>query len=268
MPEERINNDLEPENPNPAMANQSEPEMQPVQPTKNETADQITQSGQVDEAQSASVTAESPRDEKEILSTEAVEKPPQKPAKRGVVRFHIPDRVEHWTFFISFSVLAITGLIQKFSTSPISKSIILGIGGIERVRIIHRTSATIMMVVVIYHIGEIIYKLYVNRSRPNMLPSMLDLRAAWQTIRYNLMFSNRAPQQGRYSFEEKMEYWAVAWGTVIMVITGFMMWNPIATTNFLPGEVIPAAKLAHGMEAILAVLAIIIWHFYHVLIKT
>ena len=75
------------------------------------------------------------------------------------------------------------------------------------------------------------------------------------------------PQMGRYTFEEKMEYWAFVWGAIIMGATGFMMWNPISTVKFLPGEVIPAAKAAHGGEALLAVLAIIIWHMYGVHIK-
>ena len=60
----------------------------------------------------------------------------------------------------------------------------------------------------------------------------------------------------------------MVWGTVVMVITGFMMWNPIATTNIVPGQFIPAAKAAHGGEALLAVLAIILWHMYHVIIRT
>lgn len=72
---------------------------------------------------------------------------------------------------------------------------------------------------------------------------------------------------GRYTFEEKMEYWAFVWGTAVMVATGFMMWNPLATVKFLPGEAIPAAKAAHGGEAVLAVLAIIIWHMYGVHVK-
>jgi mono/diheme cytochrome c family protein len=72
---------------------------------------------------------------------------------------------------------------------------------------------------------------------------------------------------GRYTFEEKMEYWAFAWGAIIMGATGFMMWNPISTTKLFPGEVIPAAKAAHGGEALLAVLAIIIWHMYGVHVK-
>ena len=81
-------------------------------------------------------------------------------------------------------------------------------------------------------------------------------------------FKVEPPQEARYTFGEKVEYWSVVWGTVIMAVTGFMMWNPISTLRFLPGEAIPAAKAAHGGEAVLAVLAIIIWHFYHVHIKT
>jgi cytochrome c5 len=82
-----------------------------------------------------------------------------------------------------------------------------------------------------------------------------------------LGFAKTFPQMGRYTFEEKMEYWAFVWGTAVMVATGFMMWNPLATVKFLPGEAIPAAKAAHGGEAVLAVLAIIIWHMYGVHVK-
>jgi hypothetical protein len=76
-----------------------------------------------------------------------------------------------------------------------------------------------------------------------------------------------SPQQGRFTFEEKIEYWAVVWGTIVMAITGFMLWNPIATTQILPGQFIPAAKVVHGLEALLAVLSILIWHFYQVFIR-
>jgi multisubunit Na+/H+ antiporter MnhB subunit len=71
----------------------------------------------------------------------------------------------------------------------------------------------------------------------------------------------------KFNFGEKIEYWAVIWGTAVMIITGFMLWNPIAITEFMPGQFIPAAKTAHSAEALLAVLSIVIWHFYNVLIK-
>ncbi|HKZ83787.1 MAG TPA: cytochrome b/b6 domain-containing protein [Anaerolineae bacterium] len=187
---------------------------------------------------------------------------------RKVLRFRRPYRVEHWVFVASFTTLAVTGLAQKYAEAGVSQWIVAALGGIESVRVIHRIAAITLMVVAVYHIGALGYRLYVTRSRPHMLPGLFDVRNAWQSLKYNLGLSKARVQQGRYGFEEKLEYWAVVWGTLIMVITGFMLWNPIATTNILPGEVVPAAKIAHGLEAVLAVLAIFIWHLYHVLIRT
>ena len=183
-------------------------------------------------------------------------------------RFSIVKRLEHWIFMVSFTTLGLTGLVQKYASSPVSVSLIDLMGGIETTRIIHRVAATIMMLVVVYHVGAVAYRIYVQRKRMTMLPTLEDARIALNSLLYNLGLSKVKPQQGRYTFEEKMEYWAVVWGTVIMALTGFMMWNPISTARFLPGQAIPAAKAAHGGEALLAVLAIIIWHLYAVLIKT
>lgn len=202
------------------------------------------------------------------------------------LRFPRAYRIEHWIQVASFVTLAITGLIQKgasgvsdftgegfwgsltSATLALSKGLIAFLGGIDSVRILHRVAASVLMVVVVYHIGAIIYRLYVERYRLSMLPTLADVKNAWVTLLYNLRLSKKAPQQGRYTFEEKLEYWALVWGTLVMIITGFMLWNPIATTRMLPGEIIPAAKSAHGNEALLAVLSIILWHIYHVMIKT
>jgi formate dehydrogenase gamma subunit len=189
-------------------------------------------------------------------------------SKRKYLRFTRIHRAEHWVFMASFSILGLTGLVQKYASARISESLIAGMGGIENVRLIHHIAAIVMMVVVVYHIGAVGYRLFVRRVYPTMVPGMHDVRAAIQSLAYYLGLRKTRPQQGRYTFEEKAEYWAVVWGTVIMVITGFMMWNPIATARILPGEFIPAAKAAHGGEALLAVLAIILWHFYHVLVRT
>jgi len=184
------------------------------------------------------------------------------------LRFSLPKRIEHWVFMASFTTLGLTGLIQKYANSPVSDTIMGILGGIETTRIIHRVAATIMMLVVVYHVGAVGYRLYVQRKRMTMLPTLDDVRNAWNSLLYNLGLNKSRPQQARYTFEEKLEYWAVVWGTVIMAITGFMMWNPIFASKIFPGQIIPAAKAAHGGEALLAVLAIIIWHFYGVLVKT
>lgn len=183
-------------------------------------------------------------------------------------RFRVMARIEHIILLTSFSVLAITGLPQKFATSPFSQDMINLMGGITQVRIIHRYAAFLLVVGSFYHLFTSGYRLFVKGERMRVLPELKDVRDVWDTLRYNLGLIAHHPKMPKFNFGEKLEYWAVVWGTAIMVITGFMLWNPIAVTSVLPGEFIPAAKTAHGAEAILAVLSILIWHFYNVLIKT
>ena len=182
-------------------------------------------------------------------------------------RFPLWRRVEHLVMLLSFTTLAITGLPQKFPESSVSVAFVNTLGGIENLRGIHHVAALVMMLGTVWHLMVFGYLSYVRRTRLSMLPSLQDMKDGWQALRYNLGFAKSFPQMGRYTFEEKMEYWAFVWGTLVMVVTGFMMWNPLSTVKFLPGEFIPAAKAAHGGEAVLAVLAIIIWHMYGVHVK-
>ena len=182
-------------------------------------------------------------------------------------RFDVFQRVEHALLITSFTVLVITGLPQKFSSQPWAEFMIMAMGGIETVRIIHRAAAVLLIAETMYHFGVLTYKMFVTRLPLTMLPSTQDAKDGIQALSHNLGITKIAPRMGRYSFGEKVEYWAVIWGTLVMVITGFALWNPIATTYFLPGQFIPAAKAAHGGEALLAVLSIITWHFYNVHLK-
>jgi len=184
------------------------------------------------------------------------------------LRFPVAHRLEHWVLTISFFLLGLTGLVQRYMDFGPSQWFIGLFGGIEALRVWHRVAALVYMLETIYHIGAAGYRVLVKRVRMSMLPGKDDAVSAVQTLLYNLGLSKKRPHQGHFTFEEKLEYWAVVWGTIVMGITGFMLWNPIATTKILPGDIIPAAKMAHGLEAVLAVVAILIWHLYHVHIKT
>ena len=188
-------------------------------------------------------------------------------SKRYYQRFSISERVEHWVFISAFIILGITGLVQRYSDYQISGWVVGAVGGIENLRVIHHAAAIITMLIVIYHIGALGYRIYVQRARLTMLPVVNDIVNVYHAALYYVGIRKDPPQQGRYTFEEKVEYWAVVWGTFIMALTGFMMWNPVATTRILPGQFIPAAKAAHGLEAVLAVLSILIWHMYQVFVR-
>jgi len=180
------------------------------------------------------------------------------------LRFSIFQRIEHWVAVFAFVLLAVTGLPQKFAGYPWAENAIAALGGIETIRVYHRYAAIILILVTIYHGAVVTYKVFVKRVPLTMNPGIQDLRDLLGIIRYNLGLGQERPKLPRYNFEEKLEYWAFVWGTVVMVITGFMLWNPIASARFLPGSFIPAAKAAHGGEALLAVAAIIVWHMWGV----
>ena len=184
-----------------------------------------------------------------------------------ILRFPVIRRIEHWLTAISFTVLAVTGLPQKYADARVSETMIGWMGGIESVRIIHRVAAVVLAFVAIYHVGAALHHWYVKRGKLTMLLTKQDALNAWQSLRFNLGLEEERPKQGFYTFEEKAEYWALIWGTLVMVVTGFFLWNPITAARWLPGEFIPAAKAAHGGEALLAALAIILWHLYHVLVR-
>lgn len=182
-------------------------------------------------------------------------------------RFRLGARIEHVILMVSFTLLAITGLPQKYALSAWGEATIALFGGIETIRIVHRYAAFVLTVGSVYHILTSAYRLYVKREKMRILPNRRDLHDLRDTIRHNLGLLPAPPRMAKFNFGEKFEYWAVVWGTAIMALTGFVLWNPIAIVRFLPGELIPAAKAAHGGEALLAVLAILIWHLYNVLVK-
>ena len=181
-------------------------------------------------------------------------------------RFRRSDRVQHAVMVVSFLVLTVTGLPQKFIylNNRYLDDLIELMGGIEGVRVVHRWAATVLMLVTAYHLLAVVHRVLVRRVSLSMLPRYQDAVDALQAVRYNLGLAKARPRMDRFTWEEKVEYWSLIWGTVVMIATGFMLWNPVATARLFPGQWIPAAQVVHGGEALLAILAVLVWHFYSV----
>jgi len=182
-------------------------------------------------------------------------------------RFSPAERFEHMVLAVVFIGLGLTGLPQRYAGSEWAQFLISAMGGIESIRIVHRILATVLMAESIYHGGILTYKMFVLGRKATLMVGFRDLWDLIQWIAFNLGIRHTHPRLPKYNFGEKAEYLAVVWGTLVMVGTGFMLWNPIATTSILPGEVVPAALAAHSGEALLAVLSILTWHMYNVLFK-
>jgi formate dehydrogenase gamma subunit len=180
-----------------------------------------------------------------------------------VTRFDLSQRLQHICLITSFTMLALTGLPQSFARMGWARAWMALFGGIEGIRKVHHFFAVLMVFVFFYHIITVIGDLLSRRSRRAMLPGRKDLLDAAQTVSYLLGKAPQPPQYDRFDFRQKLEYWALIWGTVMMAVTGLVLMFPVQVAMLVPGVVIYAAKAAHGLEAMLAVASIIAWHMYN-----
>ncbi len=183
-------------------------------------------------------------------------------------RFSRSQRFEHQWLIGSFSTLAVTGLLQRYSSLTAVAWIINGaLGGIETLRTLHHLAAAIFILQAVYHSLTILATWIIHRERGSMWPRLRDFTDLMGILRHNLGKAEERPRFDRFNIEEKIEYWALIWGSIIMIITGLVQWFPTWTTWLLPGESIPISRAIHGWEAVLATLSILIWHMYHVMVK-
>ncbi|MBV8206575.1 MAG: cytochrome b/b6 domain-containing protein [Acidobacteria bacterium] len=181
---------------------------------------------------------------------------------RTIERINRTQRLQHLVLLISFIVLAITGFALKYPDSWIAG--LLGWNEAVR-RIGHRIAAAVMLAVGAWHLCYIAIQKDGRQLFRDFLPGMADLRDFRDTILYNLGRRSVAPRYPRFSYGEKVEYLSLIWGTCLMAITGLMLWFPTLVSRWLPRWTVDIAGAFHFYEAILAVLAILVWHFYFVL---
>jgi formate dehydrogenase subunit gamma len=180
-----------------------------------------------------------------------------------VTRFSVRQRIEHACTGLLFIVLAATGLTQEFFPMRWAEWTILTLGGIDRVRWVHRGAGIMFTTIVVFHLGAGMWQAISRLSRPAIIPTRQDFRDAIMMVRYYLRLSEDQPRFGRFDYRQKWEYWGMVLGAVVMIVTGFMLYFPVLTARFLPGEVIPAALMAHGREGLMAFLVVITWHLFN-----
>ena len=181
---------------------------------------------------------------------------------RNVVRMDFSQRAQHFVLALSFIILAVTGFALKFPNSWIAH--LFGSG--EGLRSwCHRIAGVVLLLAGAYHVGYVLATRQGRRLVKDMLPGPRDARDLAANARYLTGRAKAKPAFGRFGYAEKMEYWAVVWGTIIMGVTGLMIWFKLGTTHWLPRWAVDVATTIHYYEAILACLAILVWHFYSVI---
>jgi cytochrome b subunit of formate dehydrogenase len=180
---------------------------------------------------------------------------------RILFRMTLKQRVQHLTLLISFFTLVLTGFALKYPDSWLALAFIN-----EAVRsMVHRGAGVVLIVVSLYHVYYVIADPDGRRLVQDILPDWKDVTDVRDSMRFYLGLSDERPMFRRFSYAEKAEYWALVWGMFVMAGTGLMIWFKMLVGQHLPGWWLDVATLVHWYEAILATLAIIVWHLYAVI---
>jgi CheY-like chemotaxis protein len=185
--------------------------------------------------------------------------------QQGFERWPLVVRVQHIVLMLTFILLTVTGvplLFPAFFEGMFffeDSSFLRGL--------IHRIAGVATIALGILHVSWGVFTRGGRRGLGNILFRLADFKEVWHLILYTIGLRAEKPRAGRYDFFEKFEYFAVVWGTIVMVITGLMLWFAEELFRIIPLWVLDVAKVIHRYEAILAILTIAIWHTYHVHVK-
>ncbi|MGC2111464.1 MAG: cytochrome b/b6 domain-containing protein [Candidatus Korobacteraceae bacterium] len=180
---------------------------------------------------------------------------------RILFRMTLGQRIQHLALLISFFTLVLTGFALRYPSSWLAAIFVH-----ELVRsYIHRIAGVVLIAVSMFHLWYVVRKPNGRQLIKDMLPDWKDVTDARDAFRYYLGYSDQRPMFSRFTYAEKMEYWALVWGMFVMASTGLMAWFKVAVGRHVPGWWVDAAITIHWYEAVLATLAIIVWHLYGVM---
>ena len=180
---------------------------------------------------------------------------------RIVVRMTKSQRIQHFLLLVSFFTLVVTGFALKYPDAALRFVFVNEIGR----SYLHRFAGALMIVVSLYHVFYLAFTAEGRRMLIDMLPELKDATDMVDVFAYYLGFSSKKPQFKRFNYAEKMEYWALVWGTFVMALTGLIIWFKVISASAVPRWWVDVATTVHFYEAILATLAIIVWHLYQVI---
>ena len=177
------------------------------------------------------------------------------------IKFNLLDRLLHGIHLVAFFVLVYTGFAHHYPEALWAKPIVDWHGDAVRA-VAHRTSGFIIIAIFIFQFIIYAFTKYGREQFRALLPRCKDIKDAFILFLYNVGILNYKPTHERFNFIEKFEYWALVWGNIIMGLTGLALWFENRSLHIMAKWWLDLFILIHFYEAILAALAILVWHLY------
>ena len=175
------------------------------------------------------------------------------------------ERFQHAVLALSFLTLVWTGFALKYPDQWWARPLLVLEGRYPIRSLIHRVAAAVFVAISITHAVSLIASRKLRNHWKEMLPNTNDPREALSNFAYNLGLGDRKPGRSPHSYIEKAEYWAVVWGAAVMIASGTLLWANNIAMKLLPKLWLDVAISVHFYEAVLATMAIVVWHFYSII---
>ncbi len=187
-------------------------------------------------------------------------------AHRLYLRMTLHERLQHGVLVVSFVLLVVTGFMLRYPEAWWVVGIRqLSDSAFELRSLVHRIAGVVMVLSGVWHLWYLAFTANGRKLFKDLLPQWRDVTDPWHVLKYNLGLSATKPAFDRFCYIEKAEYWAMAWGTILMALTGAILWFDNTSMGYITKLGFDIARIVHFYEAILATLAIIVWHFYFVI---
>ena len=194
-----------------------------------------------------------------------IRKRPHHVSGAKVTRMNRNFRIAHWGVILSFPTLVITGFALKFPDAFWAQPFVIWEGHAGIRGGVHRAAAVLLVAATLYHLIHLAINKHDRVFLWAMIPTIKDATDIVQVFTYNLGITKVEPRFAKFNYAEKLEYLAFMWGTLVMAVSGFILWFNDFALRFFPKWVSDAATAVHYYEAILATFAILIWHSYMVM---
>jgi cytochrome b subunit of formate dehydrogenase len=172
------------------------------------------------------------------------------------------ERLQHALLALSFLVLAWTGFALKYPDHLWALPLTAWETHWAVRSYVHRGAAAVFSLAAAAHLVSLFVSPALRRHWMTLIPRRADAAEGFRRFLYNLGFLKAPPSRSAHSYVEKAEYWAVVWGSAVMILSGVMLWANSLVMRWLPKGALDLATSVHYYEAVLATLAIVVWHFY------
>lgn len=190
------------------------------------------------------------------------------------LRFGLFHRFGHFLIIVSFFGLVLTGMPLVFKDYAWAHYLYNLMGGYPMAGSIHRVCALITFFAAFLHFAFLAFETLVRKNRnifwghDSLLIQPRDLLNILGDLLWFFRLGKR-PKFDRWIYWEKFEYLSLMWGTLVMGVTGFILWFPVQSASLVPVRIasyvdLPSiALVAHRYEALLAAGFIFTIHFLH-----